>query len=451
MDTSVEREWEVVQRVVAASVAAAPEEWAAFASCQAVEAYTDGSAPVRNPGGQAGFAAVVVGFAEPIDASSARRPEPHAHLGLGGYVPARTDDPQTSNNRAELAGVLTAWLVLTHLATQGAATDAGGATIWSDSQYVVQCGNGAWARKKNVDLWFAYDRLVSDLKRSWGRVPPLQWTKGHAGNRYNEAADELASRAAFNFDEAVLARYRAAQAATGREMLTPAALHKYGVTLLATLHTSMPPPDSSVSTPPPGLGVSATALDSDTPAAAKAAVASHAMEGSDVLSTSPSTPADTSAPGRTDGVSPWLAGADCAVLLASRMDGSTRAGAGAGPSSGHYLLLWDGGAARHYAAVTHAGQRLPDEAEYLTLIAALSDLLGRLSRVGREPDACAVAVHSRRELVVKQLNGEYKVRSAGLRSLFAQAQDLIGRFKGVTVQWKRGTAMEHLLDRAARA
>ena len=109
MDRSIEREWEVVQRVVAASLVAAPEAWAAFAQCRAIEVYTDGSAPVRNPGGQAGFAAVVAGFAEPIDALSARRPEPRAHLRLGGYVPARADDPPTSNNRAELAGVLAAW------------------------------------------------------------------------------------------------------------------------------------------------------------------------------------------------------------------------------------------------------------------------------------------------------------------------------------------------------
>lgn len=433
MDGSIEREWEVVQRVVAASSATAPEAWAAFTQCPAVEVYTDGSAPVRNPGGQAGFAAVVVGFAEPVDALSARRPEPRAHLSLGGYVPARTDDPATSNNRAELAGVLAAWLALKQLAEQGAVTDAGQVMVWSDSQYVVQCGNGAWARKKNVDLWFAYDRLVDDLKRSWGRVPPPRWTKGHAGNRYNEAADELASRAAFNFDETVLARYRTAQAAAGREMLTPAALQRYGV-------ITSPAPDAVATAAAPTVASSTTPADVPTAAASPppdvAVAASVAAK-----QTRSQAPGD---------VSPWLAGSDCAVLLASRMDGGAQSSAGAGPSSGRYLLLWEGGAARHYAAVTHAGQRLPDEAEYLTLIAALHDLSGLLSRAGHEPGACAVAVHSWRELVVKQLNGEYKVRSAGLRPLFAQVQELVGRFKDVTPRWERGTAMEHLLDRAAR-
>ncbi len=434
MDRSIEREWEVVQRVVAESIAAAPEAWAAFAQCRAVAVYTDGSAPVRNPGGQAGFAAVVVGFAEPVDALSARRPAPHAHLSLGGYVPARADDPQTSNNRAELAGVLAAWLALKHLAERGAATDAGQVTIWSDSQYVVQCGNGAWARKKNADLWLAYDRLVDDLKRSWGRVPPLQWTKGHAGNRYNEAADELASRAAFNFDEAVLARYRAAQAAAGREMLSPAALQRYGVTA------------------PSAAGAVA--------AAAASTVASSAVP-ADVPNVTAAPPVDVAAAVSAatkqaqdqalGDVSPWLARADCAVMLASRMEGSTQAAAGSGPSSGRYLVLWEGGAARRYAAVTHVGQRLPDEAEYLTLIAALSDLLGLLSRSGHEPGDCTVAAHSRRELVVKQLNGEYKVRSVGLRPLFVQVQELVGHFKGMTLLWERGTALEQLLDRAARA
>ncbi len=62
-------EWEVVQRTIERNLKERPQAWDNFVACQEVEVYTDGSAPIKNPGGQAGFAAVVVGFTKPLDLS----------------------------------------------------------------------------------------------------------------------------------------------------------------------------------------------------------------------------------------------------------------------------------------------------------------------------------------------------------------------------------------------
>jgi ribonuclease HI len=41
----------------------------------------------------------------------------------------------------------------------------------------------------NADLWQELDRVMAEHQISW------EWVKGHAGNRYNELADELANEA----------------------------------------------------------------------------------------------------------------------------------------------------------------------------------------------------------------------------------------------------------------
>jgi ribonuclease HI len=214
-------EWAAVRRAWEAGPAGDPAGWAALARCPAVEAYTDGSAPLRNPGSPAGFAAILVGFAAPVPVGTFDRPAPIARLDLGGYIAARRAEPATSNNRAEIAGVLAALLALTHLAQLGAAPPQ--VTIWSDSSYVVNCGTGLWQRKRNTDLWPIYDQLAAQVA-AWAPRWALAWVKGHARNPYNEAADDLATRAAFDFDATQYQRYRAAQAATGQEMPGAAAL-----------------------------------------------------------------------------------------------------------------------------------------------------------------------------------------------------------------------------------
>jgi ribonuclease HI len=209
-------EWQTVQEVVQESISSDQSNWLAFSDCWQVEVYTDGSAPVVNPGGPAGFSCLLVGFKEPIEPSLSSRPEPVARMELAGYIPARTTDPKTSNNRAELAGTLAALLALPYLSLPS--YTAPEITIWSDSNLTVKCGNGEWARKKNIDLWLIFDDLSRDARGQLAMPVALRWLKGHAGNALNEVADKLATLAAFNFDQGQYAQLRAAQAATGKEM-----------------------------------------------------------------------------------------------------------------------------------------------------------------------------------------------------------------------------------------
>lgn len=95
----------------------------------------------------------------------------------------------STNNRMELAGAIAALR-----ATPGEA-----ATLISDSHYLVKgitrwvgpwrsrgWRNGRGERVANRDLWRELDALAAGRDLRW------VWTKGHAGNAGNEAADRLA-------------------------------------------------------------------------------------------------------------------------------------------------------------------------------------------------------------------------------------------------------------------
>lgn len=151
-------EWQAVQAVVDAS------PWTDLDG--PLLAHTDGSAPFGNPDGPIGFAAVLTARLRQVD--------------VAGGVPPRLG---SSNNRAELAGVLAAVEVARRLKVT--------LQVWSDSDYVVGCAQGRYKRKRNLDLWEVYDFLAI-------QVPGLSigWLRGHAGNRGNERAHRLARAAA---------------------------------------------------------------------------------------------------------------------------------------------------------------------------------------------------------------------------------------------------------------
>ncbi|MDR2313230.1 MAG: ribonuclease HI [Spirochaetaceae bacterium] len=101
-------------------------------------------------------------------------------------------EEDTTNNRMELLGVISALKALKSL-------DASGAVVHTDSQYVQKGITGwihSWKKNswrtgdkrpvKNQDLWKALDLLAGELTLDW------KWVRGHEGNRYNELCDKMA-------------------------------------------------------------------------------------------------------------------------------------------------------------------------------------------------------------------------------------------------------------------
>jgi ribonuclease HI len=101
-------------------------------------------------------------------------------------------EPETTNNRMELAAVINALASLKRPCA---------VEVYTDSQYVrngITEWLAQWRRRgwktadrkpvKNIDLWQALEREAGRHEVNW------HWVKGHAGHDGNERADELANR-----------------------------------------------------------------------------------------------------------------------------------------------------------------------------------------------------------------------------------------------------------------
>ncbi len=97
---------------------------------------------------------------------------------------------QTTNNRMELLGVITALEALKEPCR---------VTLYTDSQYIVNAVNEGWLSSWKQKNW---KRKGGDVKNPdlWQRVYELIsvhevkfiWVKGHAENKFNNRCDELA-------------------------------------------------------------------------------------------------------------------------------------------------------------------------------------------------------------------------------------------------------------------
>ena len=101
-------------------------------------------------------------------------------------------DNNTTNNKMELTAAIEA---LKHFQKRE------NITLITDSKYVkdgIQTWIKNWKKNnwktsakkpvKNKELWIELDDLITKHNVNW------EWVKGHAGNKYNEKADDLARR-----------------------------------------------------------------------------------------------------------------------------------------------------------------------------------------------------------------------------------------------------------------
>jgi ribonuclease HI len=100
-------------------------------------------------------------------------------------------DPNTTNNRMELLGVITALEALNRPCQ---------VELYTDSQYVVNAIEKGWARKWRANGWMRNKKDPALNPDLWERLLNLlekhdvtfHWVKGHATNPYNNRCDELA-------------------------------------------------------------------------------------------------------------------------------------------------------------------------------------------------------------------------------------------------------------------
>jgi len=136
---------------------------------------------------------------------------------------------------------------------------------------------------------------------------------------------------------------------------------------------------------------------------------------------------------------------DAPVILSAtlRSDGGSRGNPG--PSGIGYTLLSrgpDGGEAQVSAGGWYIGRATNNQAEYHALVWGLENALARNVRM--------LSVELDSELVARQLNGQYKVRSAQIRPLFELARRYLAGFHSVSVSHiPRGLNSES--DRLANA
>ncbi len=100
-------------------------------------------------------------------------------------------EADTTNNRMELTGVITALEALKEPCI---------VELWSDSKYVIDGLEKGWAKGWKARGWVKSDKKPALNPDLWDRLLTLtdthtmhyHWVKGHAENPYNNRCDELA-------------------------------------------------------------------------------------------------------------------------------------------------------------------------------------------------------------------------------------------------------------------
>ena len=82
------------------------------------------------------------------------------------------------------------------------------------------------------------------------------------------------------------------------------------------------------------------------------------------------------------------------------------------------------------------GDGTNNQAEYLALISALTDITSTIMRAGMSPSGFTVSVRTDSQLVVNQINGDWTCRDSQLRQLRGKAVQALDRFKAHHIEWQ---------------
>lgn len=68
--------------------------------------------------------------------------------------------------------------------------------IYTDSQYVIGCATLGWKRKKNVEYWNFFDKMLEKASKFCPNIK-FEWVKGHEnGKDFNSQMNNLADKLA---------------------------------------------------------------------------------------------------------------------------------------------------------------------------------------------------------------------------------------------------------------
>jgi ribonuclease HI len=110
-------------------------------------------------------------------------------------------------------------------------------------------------------------------------------------------------------------------------------------------------------------------------------------------------------------------------------DGGSKGNPGLG--YGSYEITRDDAVIAH-TRLEYGDRVTNNQAEYTTLLRALAWLADEL---GPAAATATVRVHGDSQLVIRQLNGEWKIKDATLRGIAMEARVQIARFGNVTLSW----------------
>jgi ribonuclease HI len=113
-------------------------------------------------------------------------------------------------------------------------------------------------------------------------------------------------------------------------------------------------------------------------------------------------------------------------------DGGARGNPGEG--YGSYELRSDTRA--EIVRLTFGNNVTNNEAEYRTLIAALHDLIERITAQQKRPGDYSLAIRGDSQLVIFQITGQWKVRNARIQTLHREAVTLLDQFGTRDIRWQ---------------